>query len=121
MAVSKQQQEEAVSFPNLRDAVRVLYYSAVWHADRPVDEQALWIAVRDAAGFKPGGSPAEVPFDGVRAEYDVNRLRLLGKLIRKQKGEEFTSDQARSFLLLHGDELKDRLDKATRDFLKEKL
>jgi hypothetical protein len=43
-------------------AVTALYYAAVWTADRPVDATALWTAVRDAAGFEPGQSPA--PADG---------------------------------------------------------
>ncbi len=122
MAVSKQQQEEAVSFPNLRDAVRVLYYSAHWTPDRPVDAGEIWTAVRDAAGFPKGNAPVPLPFDGIRVEYDANRLRLLGKLVRKSKGDpEFTSEQARAFLLLHSQELQDRLDKTVREFLKEKL
>lgn len=41
----------------LIEAVRALYYAGVWHCDRPVDEAALWEAVRDAAGFEPGHSP----------------------------------------------------------------
>jgi len=119
MAVAKQQEE---SFPNLRDAVRRLYYSAHWTPDRPVDSAELWTAVRDAAGFPHGNAPTLLPFDGIRVEYDANRLRLLGKLVRKSKGDpEFTSDQARAFLLLHGQEIQDRLDKTVRDFLKEKL
>ena len=47
-------------FVQLREAVRKLYYAAVWHADRPVDEKALWEAVRDAAGFDLGLSPKEM-------------------------------------------------------------
>lgn len=39
---------------SLRRAVRRLYYAAYWKADRKVDEDKLWTAVRDAAGFKPG-------------------------------------------------------------------
>jgi hypothetical protein len=42
----------------LIEAVHDLYYAAVWHPDRPVDATALWTAVRDAAGFEPGQSPA---------------------------------------------------------------
>lgn len=117
MAVAKQQEDS-----NLRDAVRVLYYAAHWTPDRPVDEAGIWTAVRDAAGFPHGNSPTPLPFDGIRVEYTADRLRLLGKLVRKSKGDpEFTSDQARAFLLLHGQELQDRLDKTMRDFLKEKL
>lgn len=106
---------------DLRKAVEKLYYAAVWHADRPVDEVALWVAVRDAAGFKPGKSPQEIVFEGVRAEYNIQRLRLIGSLVRKSRGEEFTSDQAKAFLLLHSRELTDRLDKTVREFMKEKL
>lgn len=43
----------------LTAAVSALYYAGVWHCDRPVDEVALWTAVRDAAGFEPGNSPKE--------------------------------------------------------------
>jgi hypothetical protein len=58
----------------------------------------------------------------VKVEYGVDRLRLLGKLVRKQKGDpEFTSEQARAFLLLHRVELQERLDATVRQFLKEKL
>ena len=46
-------------FEELVEAVRALYYAGVWHCDRPVDEDALWKAVRDAAGFEPGNSPKE--------------------------------------------------------------
>jgi hypothetical protein len=45
----------------LLEAVRDLYYAAVWSADRPVDEAKLWTAVRDAAGFPPGQSPKPSP------------------------------------------------------------
>jgi hypothetical protein len=62
------------------------------------------------------------PFEGIRVEYDVHRLRLLGGLIRKTKGNpEFTSDQAKAFILLHGEELTERLQQTVRDFLTEKL
>lgn len=121
MAVSKQQQEEP-SFSNLRDAVRVLYYAAHWTPDRPVDSAEIWTAVRDAAGFPKGSSPVALPFPGIRAEYDVNRLRLIGKLVRNANGNpEFTSEQVNAFLLLHGEELIARLDTTVREFLEEKL
>jgi hypothetical protein len=54
--------EQSAAKVNLIGAVRELYYAAVWHADRPVDAEGLWTAVRDAAGFTPGGSPE--PADG---------------------------------------------------------
>jgi hypothetical protein len=135
-------QDEQSRFEKLRDAVRNLYYSAFWSPDRPItrhyvddaegnrsydqeivlDDGQLWEEVRDAAGFPKGGAPKKKPFEGVGVQYDVSRLRLLGKLIRKQSGvPEFTSEQARAFLLLHGEELQDRLDKTVREFLKEKL
>lgn len=106
---------------NLRNAVRALYYSAVWHADRPVDEQALWTAVRDAAGFAKGNSPIELPFDGIKVSYETSRIRQLGANFRAKRGDDFTSDKVRAFLLLHGQELVDKLDKTVREFLEEKL
>jgi hypothetical protein len=38
----------------MHEAVAALYFAAYWHPDRKVDEAALWTAVRDAAGIKPG-------------------------------------------------------------------
>jgi hypothetical protein len=135
--------ERAVSrFEKLRDAVRNLYYSAFWSPDRPItrlyyddadgvrhydkeivlDDGLLWEEVRDAAGFPKGGAPERRSFEGISVQYDLSRLRLLSKLIRKTKSDtEFTSEQAKAFLLLHSTELQDRLDKTIRDFLKEKL
>ena len=106
---------------NLRNAVRALYYSAVWHADRPVDEQALWTAVRDAAGFAKGNSPEELPFDGIEVSYPVDRLRQIGHLVSAKKGREFGTNETRALLLLYGSELVDRLDETVRKFLEEKL
>lgn len=120
MAVAKQQEQE--DFSKLREAVRRVYYAAHWTPDRAVDAVELWTAVRDAAGFPSGNSPKQLPFPGIKVEYDVNRLRALGALTAKIKGEsEFTSDQAKAFVLLHGKELQDRLDKTVREFMKEKL
>jgi hypothetical protein len=114
---------EVTEFDKLQYAVRNLYYAAVWHADRPVDEVALWTAVRDAAGFKPGNSPEEQLFEGVRAVYDVNRLRLLAGKVRhdRHSATDFTSEKVRALLLLHGEELQDRIDTAVSNFLQEKL
>jgi hypothetical protein len=42
----------------LLDAIKALYYSANWSADRPVDEALLWSNLRDAAGLDVGNSPA---------------------------------------------------------------
>jgi hypothetical protein len=111
-----------VKFVNLRNAVRRLYYAAHWTPDRAVDAGALWTDVRDACGFPHGNSPTPQPFDGIRVEYATDRIRSMGILTRKQSSDpEFTTNQARAFLLLHGRELQDRLDKTVRDFLKEKL
>jgi hypothetical protein len=35
-----------------------LYYAGRWSCDRPVDEAALWIALRDAMGLEPGTATA---------------------------------------------------------------
>jgi hypothetical protein len=112
---------EVTEFDILQDAVKNLYYSAAWHADRPVDEAALWTAVRDAAGLTPGRSPKEVVFEGIRASYDLQRIRLLAGKIREKRGEDFSTDKARAFLLLHGQELQDKIDSTVRQFLEEKL
>lgn len=61
----------------LTDAIKALYYSAVWHADRPVDEKALWKAVRDAAGFEPGNAPEEIPAE-ISTEAPAEPLDLGG-------------------------------------------
>ena len=109
-------------FETLRNAVRRLYYCAHWTPDRPVDAGEVWGDVRDACGFPHGNSPKPLPYDGVRIDYSVSRLREIGKNVRKAKGDgEFTSDQVRAFLMLHGKELQDKLDNAVREFLKEKL
>jgi len=141
LVVPNDDYETAVQhFVRLRDAVRTLYYSAHWTPDRPltrtefgsnddvnwskqvpVDAGELWTAVRDAAGFPKGGSPRELPYDGIRVEYPTQRLRLLGRLVTKAKGGDFGTEQTRAFLLLHSTELHDRIDKTVRDFLKEKL
>jgi hypothetical protein len=112
---------EVTEFDILKDAVKNLYYSAVWHADRTVDEAALWTAVRDAAGLTPGRSPKEIVFEGVRSAYDLQRIRLLASKIREKRGEDFSSEKARAFLLLHGQELQDKIDDLVRTFIEEKL
>ena len=70
----------------LRGAVHDLYYGAVWHADRRVDEAALWEAVRDEAQLGRGASPAEIPFDGVRLEYGTEKLRLIAGKVPGREG-----------------------------------
>lgn len=48
----------ARQYLDLLSAVQRVYYSAVWTADRDVNEQEMWTELRDAAGFIPGNSPA---------------------------------------------------------------
>lgn len=55
--------EDTVGREKLARAVEALYYAAYWHADRPVDERALWEAVRDAAGLEPGQTSARLGKD----------------------------------------------------------
>ena len=141
LVVPNEDYEEVVKrFKDLRDAVRDLYYACHWTPDRPLsrtefgdefgaegmrktpyDAAELWTAVRDAAGFPKGGSPKELPYDGVRVDYPTQRLRLLGRLVTKAKGGDFGTEQTKAFLLLHSTELRDRIDKTVRDFLSEKL
>jgi hypothetical protein len=111
---------EVTEFDILQDAVKNLYYSAVWHADRPVDEAVLWTAVRDAAGLTPG-RPKEIVFEGIRAAYTVDRLRQIGHLVSAKNGKEFGTSETRAFLLLYGTELQSKIDAAVRQFLEEKL
>jgi len=107
--------------PDLTEAVHRLYYAAHWTPDRPVDEAKLWTDIRDAAGFKPGGSPKEIPFDGIEVSYSVDRLRQIGHLIRAKNGKDFGTAETHGFLLLHGQELQDAISEAVRVFLQEKL
>lgn len=44
-------------YVDLAEAVRDLYFAAHWTADRPVNEEMLWTAIREAAGIEPGQSP----------------------------------------------------------------
>lgn len=112
---------EVTDFDKLQYAVKNLYYSAVWHADRPVDEQALWTEVRDAAALTPGRSPKEIVFEGIRVSYSIDRLRQIGHLVSAKKGREFGTAETRALLLLYGQDLQDRLDEAVRKFLEEKI
>ena len=107
--------------PDLIEAIRRLYYAAHWTPDRPVDEAKLWTDIRDAAGFKPGGSPKAIPFDGIQVAYTLDRLRQIGHLVSAKKGREFGTTETRALLLLYGSELIDRLDETVRKFLEEKL
>lgn len=68
----------------LTEAVRNLYYAAVWHADRPVDAEGLWTAVRDAAGFEPSQSPepAGVKMIAVPLEHVAAIEATLGYLVK---------------------------------------
>jgi len=119
--VKSQQAMQPYKHPDLIEAVHRLYYAAHWTPDRPVDEAKLWTDIRDAAGFKPGGSPVEIPFDGITVSYDVDRLRQIGHLVSAKKGRDFGTNETRALLLLYGSELKDRLDETVRVFLQEKL
>jgi hypothetical protein len=104
---------------NLKAAVANVYYAATWHADRPVDEAGLWTALRDAADFAPGKSPKELPYLGVRAEFPIDRLRILANTIRKSN--DFSTEQVHAFLSLYKEDLEARLNTAARVFIEEKL
>lgn len=53
--------DPAVQHRDLIEAVRALYYAAVWTPDRDIDAARLWSDVRDAAGFEHGNSPSPAP------------------------------------------------------------
>jgi len=120
-AAKRVEEEAAQQLQNLRSAVESLYYSAVWHADRPVDEAGLWTAVRDAAGFRPGNSPEELPYSGLRVEYSLSKLRQIATTIRKDRSNEFSTGQTAAFLDLYREDLEARVNDAVRKFLEEKL
>lgn len=44
----------SIDVVKLSEAAAALYFAGYWHCDRPVDETALWTALRDAAGIAPG-------------------------------------------------------------------
>jgi len=50
----------ASDFAALQQAAEALYFAGYWHCDRPADEQALWTALRDAAGIQPGQTGARL-------------------------------------------------------------
>jgi hypothetical protein len=51
-------------------------------------------------------------------EFDLDRLRALGRLTRK---EEFSTEEAKALLLLYREQLEGVMVEAVRKFLKEKL
>lgn len=57
-------------------------------------------------------------FEPLTIELSVERLRVLGKLTRK---EEFTTEEAKAFLLLYREALESEINETIRVFLKKKL
>jgi hypothetical protein len=57
----------------------------------------------------------------------IDKVRMMGRTAMKEGGEpttnvnEFSSERAEAFLLLHGPALLDRLNKTIRSFIAEKL
>lgn len=144
MVVHSEQHEAVVGkYKTLHEAVRKLYYSAVWHADRPileyvrgdnehgdfepggqyveVGEASLWEAVREAAEFERGRSPEEVPYPGIRLEFPLNKLRLMATTIRKDRGGEISSEQIAAILDIFRQDIEARANDAVREFLEAKL
>jgi hypothetical protein len=140
--VSNEQYKKAVAdFERLQDVVQKLYYSAVWHADRPITEPVygnneygdpepgyrevvipeakLWEALRDAAGFQPGHSPEEIPYQGVRFDFSLDRIRILANVIGKRN--DFSTEQVNAFLALFREEFEAHVNKAAREFVEGKL
>jgi hypothetical protein len=50
----KNQSRSEAHLPAILEAATALYFAGFWHCDRPVDEAALWEALRDACGIEPG-------------------------------------------------------------------
>jgi hypothetical protein len=59
--------------------------------------------------------------EGVGVRYSLDKLRLLATAVRKARASEFSTEQTRAFLPPYGEELQERLNKAVRGFLQEKL
>ena len=86
--------------------------------DEPLSvDDAIYTAGTPEPHFYP--RPESV-FEGVRANFALDRIRLLATALRRDKGG-FSTEQARAFLLLYGEELQDAIDKTVREFLKEKV
>jgi hypothetical protein len=76
----------------LRKAAVALYYAAYWHADRPVDEAALWMALRDAAEITPGHTASVLGPD--RSGETVERLAGALRRIRAWDHMDTAADGA---------------------------
>jgi hypothetical protein len=76
----------------LRKAAVALYYAAYWHADRPVDEAALWMALRDAAEIPPGHTASVLGPD--RSGETVERLAGALRRIRAWDHMDTAADGA---------------------------
>ncbi len=61
--------------------------------------------------WKDGCEPLSV-------EFDLDRLRALGRLTRKEK---FSTEEAKALLLLYREQLEDVMTEAVRQFLRERL
>lgn len=57
---------------------------------------------------------------GIDLEFSIQKLRLMGEVIRKDTGG-FTTEQVRAFLILYRDDIEALVTKTIRDFLRRKL
>ena len=58
------------------EAIERLYFAANWHPDRTVDADALWSAIRDAAGITPGQTASRVGPDRGCEQRNAAEARL---------------------------------------------
>jgi hypothetical protein len=58
------------------EATERLYFAANWHPDRTVDADALWSAIRDAAGITPGQTASRVGPDRGCEQRNAAEARL---------------------------------------------
>lgn len=63
MAYQQAVVEAIAEIETMREAVKSVYYAANWSPDRPVDSEALWATLRDAAGLTPGETVTRVPLN----------------------------------------------------------
>ncbi len=84
-----------------------------------IAEQAVEIAMAAARSASLVAYLRE-DHEGIRINFSEDKLRLMAATIRKHRGG-FSSEQTTAFLTLYGEELRDYLNQAVRDFIQKKV
>jgi chromosome segregation ATPase len=75
------------------EAIERLYFAANWHPDRTVDADALWSAIRDAAGITPGQTASRVGPDRGCEQRDAAEARVLSLEAERASWKTAAEDQ----------------------------